>query len=122
MTSIACVQCGYSTGLGKCLMCQGKLDRSCAHCHIDLPTVWYDLLCLPCAEAEGPEYLSQMKERKERAAHVRACEDCRRPTYSDTGPLCPFCCLEREAQAEEAALSDEERARFWRIFGSNKDK
>ena len=61
MTSAMCVQCSYPTGLGMCLMCQGVLPRSCAKCRIDLPTVWYDIFCLPCAEAEGPRIWPKFK-------------------------------------------------------------
>jgi len=99
MTSAWCVQCSYPTGLGLCLACRGEFPRSCAWCQVDLPLVWYDIFCLPCAEAEGPAYLAEVQARKERAAHLRACEDCGHPTYADGGSLCPMCCFHREGCA-----------------------
>lgn len=96
MTSAWCVQCGYPTGSGLCLTCRGELPRSCANCDVDLPTVWYDILCLPCTEAEGSAYMADVQARKERSAYLRACEDCGRPTYADAGPLCPICRFRRE--------------------------
>ncbi len=96
MTSAMCVQCSYPTGLGMCLMRQGVLPRTCARCRVDLPTVWYDILCMPCAEAEGSDYMSIGQARKERSAYLRACEDCALPTYADGGPLCPICRVRRE--------------------------
>lgn len=99
MTSAMCVQCSYPTGLGMCLMCQGVLPRTCARCRVDVPTVWYDIFCLPCAEAEGAAYLAEVQARKARAAHLRACEDCGHLTYADGGPLCPICRFGREGFA-----------------------
>ena len=96
MTSAECVQCGYPTGLGLCLACRGELPRRCLHCDADLPMVWYDVLCLPCAEAEGPAYVAEVHARKARAVYLRACEDCGRPTYADGGPVCPICRFGRE--------------------------
>jgi len=96
MTSAWCVQCGYPTGSGLCLTCRGELPRSCANCDVDLPIVWYDILCLPCAEAEGVDYMADVQLRKERSAYLRACEDCGQPTYADAGPLCPICRFRRE--------------------------
>jgi len=77
----------------------GDLPRSCVNCDVDLPTVWYDILCMPCAEAEGSDYMADVQARKERAAHLRACEDCGLPTYADGGPLCPICRFGREGFA-----------------------
>jgi NMD protein affecting ribosome stability and mRNA decay len=99
ITSAMCVQCSYPTELGMCLMCQGVLTRTCARCRVDVPTVWYDIFCLPCAEAEGPAYLAEVQARKERAAHLQACEDYGHPTYADKGPLCPICRFGREGFA-----------------------
>jgi len=96
MTRAFCVQCSYPTGLGLCLTCRGELPRSCMNCDIDLPTVWYDILCMPCAEAEGSDYMADVHARKERSAYLRACEDCGLPTYADAGPLCPICRVRRE--------------------------
>ena len=96
ITSAFCVQCSYPTGLGLCLTCWGELPRSCVNCDVDLPTVWYDILCMPCAEVEGSDYMADVQARKERSAYLRACEECEHLTYPDAGPLCPICRFGRE--------------------------
>ena len=93
MAPAACIQCGYPTGLGLCLMCHGESERICFQCFVKLPQQYNDYLCESCGLEAGPKHLAEVAERRARMQATRTCDNCGHPMYAGGEPACPICQL-----------------------------